>query len=404
MSVWLILTGGCVAPRATLLQPDCRRIVRDSRLEALAFRATVETRGLAGEQLIYEVSLRNAAGKPIRSADGHYQNMAGAVSASKTLMVFESPATFEDVALSIPAGELHIGEGDWPVSARFRLYNVAGDSLAQVACAVPPAPAIHVATARPAKTAPPRTMTTKSPGTTVPRKDQRTTPPPATQPATRAPGPERLTTTRPTTRPRVPAPGGRPATTAPAATQPTAQPTKPRPIPPAQKSPPRGRPETRPAGRRHATTSDLDVSAPLDTLVNPPGDLAKDLRGPVDVAGQGAATRPATPRIATTRPAITSRPLPPTSVETRPGGKSAPRPGTRPASTAPAETKQVSGRTRYVVQKGDRLTRIAQRVLGDAARWEEIYALNRDQLASPDHLREGMVLWVPEAEPPEERK
>lgn len=57
-----------------------------------------------------------------------------------------------------------------------------------------------------------------------------------------------------------------------------------------------------------------------------------------------------------------------------------------------------------MVQKGDRLTRIAQRVLGDAARWEEIYALNRDQLASPDHLREGMVLWVPEAEPPEERK
>jgi nucleoid-associated protein YgaU len=49
----------------------------------------------------------------------------------------------------------------------------------------------------------------------------------------------------------------------------------------------------------------------------------------------------------------------------------------------------------YVVQKGDTLSQIAGRALGDPRRAEEIYSLNRDQLASPDSIKPGMTLKLP---------
>ncbi len=50
----------------------------------------------------------------------------------------------------------------------------------------------------------------------------------------------------------------------------------------------------------------------------------------------------------------------------------------------------------YVVAAGDTLISIARNVLGDASRWEEIYALNRDRLESPDLIVPGMKLRLPE--------
>lgn len=49
----------------------------------------------------------------------------------------------------------------------------------------------------------------------------------------------------------------------------------------------------------------------------------------------------------------------------------------------------------YVVQKGDTLSGIAATALGDSRRAEEIYSLNRDQLASPDSIKPGMTLKLP---------
>ena len=47
------------------------------------------------------------------------------------------------------------------------------------------------------------------------------------------------------------------------------------------------------------------------------------------------------------------------------------------------------------VRRGDTLTSVAQRVLGDGDRWRELYRANRGQLTDPDVLPVGLVLDVP---------
>ncbi len=49
----------------------------------------------------------------------------------------------------------------------------------------------------------------------------------------------------------------------------------------------------------------------------------------------------------------------------------------------------------YRVGENDTLTGIAQSHLGRSSRWTQIFELNRDQLATPDRLKLGMVLRLP---------
>lgn len=51
--------------------------------------------------------------------------------------------------------------------------------------------------------------------------------------------------------------------------------------------------------------------------------------------------------------------------------------------------------TTYTVQAGDNLTRIAERLLGDSERWDDLLAANSDQLDRPENLQAGMVLNLP---------
>jgi nucleoid-associated protein YgaU len=48
------------------------------------------------------------------------------------------------------------------------------------------------------------------------------------------------------------------------------------------------------------------------------------------------------------------------------------------------------------VRSGDTLTSIAERALGDAGRWTELYRANRDQLSDPDELPVGLSLRLPQ--------
>ena len=61
-------------------------------------------------------------------------------------------------------------------------------------------------------------------------------------------------------------------------------------------------------------------------------------------------------------------------------------------ATAPEKTPAAATCT---VRPGDTLSRIAARHYGRPAAWKEIYALNRDQLPTPEALRPGMVLRLP---------
>jgi nucleoid-associated protein YgaU len=47
------------------------------------------------------------------------------------------------------------------------------------------------------------------------------------------------------------------------------------------------------------------------------------------------------------------------------------------------------------LQPGDTLSGIAQKELGEASRWPEIFALNGDVLTNPDVIVAGQVLQLP---------
>ena len=54
----------------------------------------------------------------------------------------------------------------------------------------------------------------------------------------------------------------------------------------------------------------------------------------------------------------------------------------------------------YVVQSGDTLSEIAQKQLGDASRWQEIFELNRALVSDPDKIFPGQVLVLSGSGPP----
>lgn len=53
----------------------------------------------------------------------------------------------------------------------------------------------------------------------------------------------------------------------------------------------------------------------------------------------------------------------------------------------------------YVVRKADSLWGIAEKTLGNATRWPEIYALNKDKIKDPDLIFPGTTLKLPGAKP-----
>ena len=50
----------------------------------------------------------------------------------------------------------------------------------------------------------------------------------------------------------------------------------------------------------------------------------------------------------------------------------------------------------YTVRRGDSLWSIADSFYGEPLRWKEIWEVNRDQLPTPDALKVGMVLIIPQ--------
>lgn len=64
------------------------------------------------------------------------------------------------------------------------------------------------------------------------------------------------------------------------------------------------------------------------------------------------------------------------------------------AAPGGAPTGGAGART-YTVKKGDTLSEIAQRELGAASRWKEIFEANRGTLNDPDRIMPGQVLTLP---------
>ncbi len=62
---------------------------------------------------------------------------------------------------------------------------------------------------------------------------------------------------------------------------------------------------------------------------------------------------------------------------------------------ADIEVKDESVYGRYTVEKGDTLSKIAQRFLDKPGRYTEIFEANKDILKNPDVIHPGQVLTIP---------
>lgn len=72
-----------------------------------------------------------------------------------------------------------------------------------------------------------------------------------------------------------------------------------------------------------------------------------------------------------------------------------PAPPTSTDTGANGFFKTASGEARYRVGPNETLTGIAQKTLGRASRWRQIYAMNGDLLRSPEKIGQGVVLRLP---------
>ena len=66
------------------------------------------------------------------------------------------------------------------------------------------------------------------------------------------------------------------------------------------------------------------------------------------------------------------------------------------AEAAPRDTRRPAQAKTYKTRKGDTLSEISQKLLGSSRHWKRIFNANRDKLRKPEHLREGMILTVPQ--------
>ncbi|WP_454687000.1 5'-nucleotidase C-terminal domain-containing protein [Agrobacterium leguminum] len=101
----------------------------------------------------------------------------------------------------------------------------------------------------------------------------------------------------------------------------------------------------------------------------------------VTPAGYVAPAKPAAPAPAATAPAPAATPAP-----------AAPA-ATAPAATAPAATAPAAAASKYVVEKGDSLWKIAAEKYGDGALWSRIAKANT--LKQPNHIEIGDELELP---------
>jgi nucleoid-associated protein YgaU len=64
--------------------------------------------------------------------------------------------------------------------------------------------------------------------------------------------------------------------------------------------------------------------------------------------------------------------------------------------TAPAAGQAAASPRTYTVKAGDTLSKIAKEHLGNANAYMSIFEANRDQLTSPDAIKPGQVLKIPQ--------
>lgn len=427
----LVLCGGCVVPVVKLDRPHADPIGDRKNLEAVSFVANINASGLLDEQLIYGVRLLDKMYQPLHSNDGHYENAKSEVSATRTLMILESPWQVENMAVTIPAQELHVKEEDLPVAAEFIVSIPTGEVLAREMVRVPLMPGWdesgpHIAWAPEAVARRVAAANKKS----EPLAEQ-------AEPETKKEAPAQATEEKPVARKPPPADsrrvvrGSRDAKPiAPGSTDKdieSAKPTrstntaKPPPSTRKPKSSPTDEASTEgdasatkaPPKANRPTTAKTPPSAteeaeavepapqpkPPATKPAPTGDKPREKPTAPSTGARRTASQPVASAPAETQPAKPAETeAPATKPAPKRGPVTPPRPTNKPTEPPASQPTTQASRPalrEYVVKSGDNLFTIAEHELGDAQRWLEIYELNRDRLNSPDELQVGLKLRLP---------
>jgi nucleoid-associated protein YgaU len=69
---------------------------------------------------------------------------------------------------------------------------------------------------------------------------------------------------------------------------------------------------------------------------------------------------------------------------------------TKPATIQNKEPDKTEYKRIHTVEEGETLSGISQQYYGTASGWQKIYVANRELLSSPDRIRPGMRLIIPE--------
>ena len=77
------------------------------------------------------------------------------------------------------------------------------------------------------------------------------------------------------------------------------------------------------------------------------------------------------------------------AAESAPAAEAAPASEAAPAAEAPSAPQT------YVVQPGDSLSAISEKVYGDAKHWDTIFEHNKDKISDPNMIHPGQELVIP---------
>jgi len=134
-----VLQCAC-GPKAELIATRSRRVQEKGVLDSVLVESMYSTKGLHGQQMLYEVGLLDARRAPVQSQMRSYRNREGQVAAGKTVMAEEVTGTPNHVEVKIPLRYMGLKESDLPAYARVRLTTVDGSSSAEDVVELPVTP------------------------------------------------------------------------------------------------------------------------------------------------------------------------------------------------------------------------------------------------------------------------
>jgi len=123
------ISVGC-SPSVKFTRTECLYIPERAGPGSVAFVSTFEARNLTNEQLVYHVSLERSGDRPVRAPGTQYRDKDGRVAATRSVICLNSPTTFENTRVAIPAGQLGVTPEDRLITAVFAVNRADGTTLA----------------------------------------------------------------------------------------------------------------------------------------------------------------------------------------------------------------------------------------------------------------------------------